>query len=102
MTSEAQLGSRAAVCEFVTESQISKLAPQSIVDFGAGGGKYGRLIRKALGKSPRIIGVDGYRPAVDALREGGVYDGASCKLLQDWLDDTSDRHSLAIFGDVFE
>src|SRR5688572_29064891 len=102
MTSEARLGASAALCDFVTENQIRKLAPHSIVDFGAGGGKYGRLIRKALGKSPKIIGVDGYQPAVDALREGGVYDGASCKLLENWLDDTSDRHSLAIFGDVIE
>jgi hypothetical protein len=102
VTSEAQLGASATFCDYITETQIRKLAPQSIVDFGAGAGKYGWLIRRILGNEPHIIGVDGYQPAVDALSKGGVYSTASCKLLQNWLDDTSDRHSLAIFGDVIE
>jgi hypothetical protein len=84
MTSEAQFGASAWVCDFVLENQLQKLNPVSVVDFGAGGGKNGKIVRKVL-QHCKLIAVEGYEPAAKALAAGPIYDTAVHSLLQDWV-----------------
>jgi hypothetical protein len=101
MTSSQQLGSSVAICDFVIEEQLRKLAPKSVVDFGAGAGKNGIIVRRIVPEC-ELVAVEGYEPAVQSLRTGGVYNKVHHALLQEWVADGSDRFSLAIFGDVIE
>lgn len=102
MTSAAQFGSSATLCDAALEDQLRKLNVTEVVDFGCGAGKNGKIIRRVLGDRCKIIGVDGYRPAVDALRAQGIYSHVDHALLQDWIDCMPDRHNVALFGDVIE
>lgn len=101
MTSEAQLGSSTSLCDFVLEHQLLQLKPSSVVDFGAGGGKNGRLVRRVL-PDVKLTAVEGYEPACAALRNGGIYSDVWSGLIQDWVSQGSERYSVAIFGDVLE
>jgi hypothetical protein len=101
MTSEAQLGSSATLCDYILQNQIGKLEPKSVVDFGAGGGKNGRIVRR-VNHDCNLIGVDGYEPAAKKLNEGDVYSSAQHLLIGDWFRKAGERHSVAIFGDVIE
>lgn len=102
MTSAAQFGLSEYICDFALEDQLRKLKPTSVVDFGAGAGKNGEIVRRILGKECKLIGVEGFGPAADALVASGSYDRVSHSLLQDWLDIDTGAYSVAIFGDVIE
>jgi len=102
MTSAAQFGSSATLCDAALEDQLLKLDVSEVVDFGCGAGKNGKIIRRVLGNDCKLIGVEGYRPAVDALREAGGYDRVDFALLQEWVERAPDRHNVALFGDVIE
>lgn len=82
--------------------QLAAAEPQSIVDFGAGGGKNGYLAREVLGRKARLIAVEGCEGNTQKLREDGIYDEVHGCLLQDWLRQDSNSYDLAIFGDVLE
>ena len=97
-----QFGLSEYICDFALVEQLRKLAPASVVDFGAGYGKNGEIVRKILGAACTLVAVEGFGPAADALRSGGVYDRVSHSLLQDWLDNNNAPYSVAIFGDVIE
>lgn len=101
MTSSAQFGSSATLCDFVVENQLRKLRPKNVVDFGAGAGKNAQLIRNALGQV-EAIAVEGYEPAVRALKAQQAYSRAEHALIQDWIDSDKGQYSVAIFGDVIE
>jgi Methyltransferase domain len=98
-----RLGRSASLCDFELLHQLETLQPKSVVDFGAGGGKNGRLIRQVLGKQCRIIAVEGFEPTVRHLRQlGEPYDEVHHALLQEWLASSSEHYDLAVFGDVLE
>jgi hypothetical protein len=72
------------------------------VDFGAGGGKNGRLVRSVAGARCTLVAVEGFTPTARMLRERGIYDRVDTALIQDWLARNTGSYSLAIFGDVLE
>lgn len=37
------------LCDYIVQHQVAVLKPREVVDFGAGAGKNGRLVRGALG-----------------------------------------------------
>lgn len=102
MTSAAQFGSSATLCDFALLNQLAKLKPRSVVDFGAGAGKNGKIVRQVLGADCEIVAVEGYEPAANSLRSHGVYNRVDYSLLQDWVDKDPGHYSVAIFGDVIE
>lgn len=97
-----QFGLSEYICDFALVEQLRKLKPTSVVDFGAGHGKNGEIVRKILGSACTLVAVEGFKPAADALMAGAVYDRVACSLLQDWLDTDTQTYSVAIFGDVIE
>ena len=102
MTSAAQFGSSEYICDFAVEEQLRKLKPTSVVDFGSGGGKYARMVRRVVGDGCKLVAVEGCMSTVTALREAGLYNQVERALLQDWLKMEISHYSVAIFGDVIE
>lgn len=88
--------------DYILAHQLEAIRPKSAVDFGAGAGKNGMLLRGVLGVSCRRLAVEGFAPTAAALRDAGVYDEVHQALLQDWLRACATDHDLAIFGDVLE
>ena len=48
--------------------------PRTVLDVGAGYGKYGVLLREYLDPTPEVWGVEAWPPYVDAHRLAGIYD----------------------------
>lgn len=94
---------------------IWKLVPKSILDVGAGGGRYGALFRDyienrlsdASGQMPekraaRIDAVEGYEPYISDLHRA-VYDDIFPMLIDDFIEKHGDRRYDIIYaGDVIE
>lgn len=95
-------GTSSTILDYVLRHQLAEIKPKEIVDFGAGGGKNGSLVRDLLGNDCRLIAVEGYEKTARMLGEQGIYDEVHHKLLQEWLEGNSQRKDLAIFGDVLE
>lgn len=84
-------------------SQIIIIKPDTIVDFGAGSGKYGMMLRNIPEcKNCKIIAVEGHLPTVEHLKSLGLYDSVENILIQKWLVRRNPMHDIAIFGDVLE
>lgn len=99
---QQQHGSSGSLCDYVLRHQLEEIAPRQIVDFGAGGGKIGRIARQCLGDHVRLIAVEGFVKTVRMLSRQGVYDEVHHSLIQEWdLTNLTDC-DLAIFGDVLE
>lgn len=99
---EQQYGVSSWLCDFILRHQITETKPEQIVDFGAGGGKCGRIAREVLGKDVKLIAVEGYKKTADMLSEQGLYDEVHCSLIQNWVKTNIVSYDLAIFGDVLE
>ena len=97
-----QYGNSIGVLDYVFRQQASTIKPRTVVDFGAGGGKKGRLLREVLGKSARLIAIEGCAATAQMLRGQDVYDEVHCELLQTWILGAAERYDLATFGDVLE
>ncbi len=97
-----QYGTSDTVLDFITLEQVKRIRPADIVDFGAGAGKYGRLLRGALGDAVKITAVEGFPAAAEALRQNRDYDAVDGMLIHDWFKVNTNRRGLAIFGDVLE
>jgi len=100
MTQHAGVSS--SQCDYVLDRQLAQLRPANIVDFGAGAGKIGRMVERALGTSCQRIAVEGFEDAARMLRDNKVYDRVDTALIQEWLEKDPGRYSVAIFGDVIE
>ena len=101
--SDQGYGSSSTLCDYVLRHQLQEAAPGSIVDFGAGGGKIGRLVRDTLGGTCRLEAVEGYAPAAQHLAQRGVYDRVHHALIQEWPQGhLLERYDMAIFGDAME
>lgn len=99
---EQQYGSSATVLDYVTRQQLAELQPETVVDFGAGGGKYAKIVRETLGVTVKVIAVEGFEKAARMLSASGSYDEVRHQLIEDWMTSSSEWYDLAIFGDVLE
>lgn len=95
-------GSSSSLCDYILEHQLEELRPRHIVDFGAGGGKNGRIARRILPDHVRLIAVEGYEKTAQMLSADGPYNRVYHSLIQDWVFNNSDVYDLALFGDVLE
>ncbi len=101
-TVEQQFGSSVSYCDYILAQQLEVLRPTHIVDFGAGGGKNGRIAREVLQSDVRLVAVEGSEKTASMLRNEGPYDEVHHALLQDWVRKDSQMYDVAIFGDVLE
>jgi hypothetical protein len=97
-----QYGSSETLCDYVIKEQIAEINPKKIVDFGAGGGKIGKIAREILGEKVNLIAVEGYKKTADMLSELPLYNRVYHSRIQEWLNTNTDSYDLAIFGDVLE
>lgn len=94
-------GSIDALDEF-TKREIQHIAPKTVVDFGAGQGKYGLLLRDLFGSGVRTLAVEAFPDSAKRLRQSGIYDDVVCQELESWCQENHSHYDLAIFGDVLE
>lgn len=74
----------------------------TVADFGMGSGKYGEVLRRAL-PSARIVGCDGYLPAVQShVGNGSPYDEVYCALAEEFACRPEAQAEVWAFGDVLE
>lgn len=95
-------GTSSTILDYVLQHQVKKVSPTKIVDFGAGGGKNGKLIREILGSECKLTAIEGCEHTVRMLNEVNIYDEVCHDLIQNWICINSNRYDLAIFGDVLE
>lgn len=88
--------------DFFVEEQIKKINPAKIVDFGAGTGKYGIMLRKIYGKKADITAVEIFTKTCNFLKKNKIYNCVVRSSILDWLKNNKDSYDLAIFGDVLE
>lgn len=94
-------GSTDALDEY-TISELKRIAPTSLVDFGAGVGKYGTIARSLFGDKVETIGVEAFSETAKALIEKNIYNKVASQEMEQWLDSNTRRYSVAVFGDVLE
>jgi len=102
ITHEQTYGGSVTFCDYILEHQLEAIRPASLVDFGAGGGKNGRIAKQILGEACRLVAVEGFEQTVAMLRTTNLYHEAHCALLQEWVANNTMPYDLAIFGDVME
>lgn len=84
----------------VAKLQLKRISPASVIDFGAGLGKYGLMVREVLGKNVMISGIEIFKKSVEWLESEGIYNDVENIDLVDWYD--GKKYDLGIFGDVLE
>jgi hypothetical protein len=84
------------------ESHIKKINPQSILDVGAGAGKYGKILKSISTE----FKVDAVEPTLQYLVDyklNDIYNKVHCDTIQDFAKRNSrNRYNAVIFGDVLE
>ena len=90
------------VFDALARQTIEWLAPQRAVDFGAGAGKYGRLLR-AVAPHCYTVAVEPEPSYVARFGLSGIYDEVQPLMAHDWMSAHPDaRFDLAILGDCIE
>lgn len=79
---------------------IKNIIPGTVIDFGAGMGKYGFLLRDIFGRGIKVDAVECFEDSVAWLNTLGMYRNVYHANIIDW--EFRDNYDLAIFGDVLE
>jgi 2-polyprenyl-3-methyl-5-hydroxy-6-metoxy-1,4-benzoquinol methylase len=74
----------------------------SALDVGCGSGGFGRTLRRALGPSARIVGVDPVESNVASSAEGNGFDEVLHGYFPDAFEGRGDTFDLIVFNDVLE
>lgn len=74
----------------------------SALDVGCGVGGFGTSLRKHLGASARIVGIDAVSSNVEAARRGHGFDEVLEGYYPDVLTGTDENFDLIVFNDVLE
>ena len=99
---EQQYGSSVSLCDYILKHQLEEIKPRQIVDFGAGGGKIGKIARQVLDERVKLIAVEGYEKTAQMLSCQSLYNEVYHTLIQEWNFKDLTKYDLAIFGDVLE
>lgn len=90
------------VFDSLARQLIEWLSPQRALDFGAGAGKYGRLLR-AVAPQCHTVAVEPEAAYVERFGLAGVYDEVQMLTAHDWMNAHPEaRFDLAILGDCIE
>lgn len=80
---------------------IKSRRPRSVLDVGAGGGTYGKLL-SLMFDPPYLIGLEVWEPYVDKYGLRDVYDLVIVDDARKFLPMSAPRTDVVIFGDVLE
>lgn len=83
---EELYGSSTWLCDYIVQHQVAVLKPREVVDFGAGAGKKGRLVRGALGDACTLVAVEGFERSAKMLADQGLYNRVDTFLMQQWVE----------------
>lgn len=83
-------------------AHMADLHPNSILDIGAGFGKYGVLFREYLPEHPRVVAIEGWEPYVEDHRLRGIYDEVHVLDAMMAGDDLLNSCDAVYMGDVIE
>ena len=86
--------------DIAVSNMISNIDPTYIVDFGCGLGKYSDMCKATLKHPYDIIGIDGFQPTIDYLKQTDKYRDTIYGLIENEVNNFNG--DLAIFGDVLE
>lgn len=90
------------VFDSLARQLIEWIAPQRAIDFGAGAGKFGRLLRSAA-PGCRSVAVEAEAAYVERFGLTGLYDEVRVQTAAQWLvAGAGERFDLAILGDCLE
>jgi SAM-dependent methyltransferase len=88
--------------EHIFVDQLISLNPKSVLDVGAGAGKYGRMIQQAL-PGCRVDAIEPTAEYVNEYKLSDVYSNVYMQDLHGFMDSNNkDTYDLVIFGDVLE
>jgi len=97
-----EYGFSSPICDYILRHQIEEIKPKTMVDFGAGAGKVGKMVEDVLGDECKSIAVEGSSITAQMLEKQGPYQEVCNELLETWISRNSARYDLAVFGDVIE
>lgn len=97
-----EYGSSLNFGNYILKHQLDVIQPRSIVDFGAGAGKNGRIVRQILPDNVKLVAVEGCEKTALMLTNKGQYNEVNGSLIQKWVLSDPNSYDLAIFGDVLE
>ena len=83
-------------------AHMHALDPGSVLDIGAGYGKYGVLFREYLDQHPRVVAIEAWQPYVAAHRLHGIYDEVHCIDATQASDELLNSCDAVYLGDVIE
>ncbi len=99
-------GTSVPFCDDSTIKLLCGLSPATVVDVGAGAGKYGKICRELFGDSVHLTAVEGCPITCEYLKKKGVYNVVDNMLIKQWLDkrlrEQKQKVDLVICGDVLE
>ena len=83
-------------------NHIIKINPQSVLDVGAGAGKYGNIIKSILPNS-NVEAIEPTQKYIDDYKLNDIYGKVHCCNVQDFAkNNPRNRYNAVIFGDVLE
>lgn len=85
-----------------TIHHMYQLDPGSVLDIGAGYGKYGVLFRECLAKHPRVVAIEAWEPYVEPHRLRGIYDEVHVTDVMLASDELLNSCDAVYMGDVIE
>lgn len=94
-------GDSSKIMDPYVENQIKRIAPSSVVDFVAGKGKYGCMVRY-LFPNTRAIAVEIFPLTANLLKRIHDYNEVCKEDLRNWLNRNEEKFDLGVFGDVLE
>ena len=86
----------------IVRKQILRSKAAIAVDFGAGQGKYGMMLRDIFGKKVHITAVEVFANTARYLKRKKIYDTVVSSDCQTWLEKNRQYYDLAVFGDILE
>jgi len=90
------------VFDDVIVKQLIALNPKSILDMGAGNGKYSKLLRSVLPEC-KIDAVEATKEYIDQYGLNSMYDTVYNMTIEEYLEkNTGQSYDVVIFGDVLE
>ena len=86
----------------VLSCHLTRIAPKSILDVGAGAGKYGKMVKEIL-PDCRIEGIEPTKQYIEDYKLTECYAEIHPVTLRQYCSSNSTaRHDLVLFGDVLE
>lgn len=81
---------------------LQRLNPDSVLDIGAGYGKYGVLCREYLDRHPHMEAIEAWEPYIVGHRLGGIYDRIHCLDAMQAPKSILNSCDAVLMGDVIE